>query len=355
MAAADRASSARMTVLEVIQHSARFLEGKGVESPRLQGELILAHVLKLPRLQLYLKFDQVLSEAEVAAARELVQRRGRREPLQHILGTANFCGLDLWVTPDVLIPRPETELLAERAMAFLKVIATGRRPKAEGRTNAESRVPNVGSVDPSGTSKSEAASEFDPRISNRVRLSDFEPRNSDQRLPRSAPTVLEVGTGSGCLPVYLAHAVPTARVTTVDISPAALVVARENARRHGVLDRIEFLEGDGFNALAAGREFDLIVSNPPYIPSAEIATLEPEVRDHDPRLALDGGADGLDFYRRIAADAALGLKPGGRLMLELGHDQAAAVREICECHLWIVEAIEPDYSRIPRILIARRG
>lgn len=343
-----------MTVLEVIHHSARFLEGKAVESPRLQGELILAHVLKLPRLQLYLKFDQVLSDAEVAAARELVQRRGRREPLQHILGTASFCGLDLWVTPDVLIPRPETELLAERAVAFLKGSATGRRPRAEDRTNAKSQVSNVGSVDRPGTSKSRAASEFDPRISNLVRRSDFEPRNSDQRLPRSAPTVLEVGTGSGCLPVYLAHAAPTARVTTVDISPAALVVARENARRHGVLDRIEFLEGDGFNALAAGREFDLIVSNPPYIPTAEIATLEPEVRDHDPRLALDGGADGLAFYRRIAAEASRWLKPGGRLMFELGHDQAAAVREICERHLWIVEAIEPDYSRIPRILIARR-
>jgi release factor glutamine methyltransferase len=313
-----------MTVLEVIQHSARFLEGKGVESPRLQGELILAHVLKLPRLQLYLKFDQVLTGAEIAAARELVQRRGRREPLQHILGTANFCGLDLWVTPDVLIPRPETELLAERAVAFLK--ARSCEQAGNNLVGADVR-----------------------------RLKSIEPAELDQSLLTSAPTILDLGTGSGCLPIYLAHEHPSVQVTTVDISPAALTVARENARRHGVLERVEFLEGDGFTALPPGRQFDLIVSNPPYIPSAEIETLEPEVRDHDPRLALDGGADGLEFYRRIAAEAPHWLKPGGKLMLELGHDQAAAVREICEGQMWIVEAIEPDYSRIPRILIARRG
>lgn len=290
-----------MTVREVIQHSAQFLEGRGVDSPRLQGELLLAHVLGLPRLQLYLNFERPLTEGEVSTTRELVRRRGRREPLQHIVGSANFCGLEMRVTPDVLIPRPETELLAERALTFLKERCVG------------------GNVHP-------------PTV-----------------------TVLDVGTGSGCLSIYLAYELPPARVTTVDISPAALTVARENARRHGVSERISFVEGDVFSALAMGQEFDLIVSNPPYIPSAEMAALEPEVRDHDPRLALDGGADGLDFYRRIAAGAPPWLKPGGRLMLELGHDQAAAVREICERQLWIVEGVEADYSRVPRILVARRG
>ncbi len=351
-----------MTVLEVIQHSARFLEGKGVESPRLQGELILAHVLKLPRLQLYLKFDQVLAEAEVAAARELVQRRGRREPLQHIVGTANFCGLELWVTPDVLIPRPETELLAERAVAFLKERLSGgaacvsvaakvtrlksdRTPNTDVRTISESRIPNELLAEAAGEVLATAVSSFVPR--------DF-----DQSLLTPAATslsVLDLGTGSGCLPIYLAHELPAVQVTTVDISPAALTVARENARRHGVSERVEFLEGDCFAALPPDRRFDLIVSNPPYIPSADIETLEPEVRDHDPRLALDGGADGLDFYRRIAAEAPPWIKPGGKLMFELGHDQAAGVREICERQMWVVEAVEPDYSRIPRILIARRG
>lgn len=344
-----------MTVLEVIQHSARFLEGKGVESPRLQGELILAHVLKLPRLQLYLRFDQVLTGAETAAARELVQRRGRREPLQHILGTTSFCGLDLWVTPDVLIPRPETELLAERAVAFLKAIQADRTPNAEGRTNAESRRPNEVPAETADERLAKVGSSLGPRTSDLVRPSDFEPRNSEPSLLTSATTVLDLGTGSGCLSIYLAHELPSVRVTTVDISPAALTVARENARRQGVLERIEFIEGDGFAALSSGLKFDLIISNPPYIPSAEIETLEPEVRDHDPRLALDGGVDGLDFYRRIAAEAPHWLKPDGKLMLELGHDQAAAAREIYERQMWIVEAIEPDYSRIPRILIARRG
>lgn len=344
-----------MTVLEVIQHSARFLEGKGVESPRLQGELILAHVLKLPRLQLYLRFDQVLSEGEIGTARELVQRRGRREPLQHILGTANFCGLDLWVTPDVLIPRPETELLAERAVAFLKTFQADRSPKAEGRTDAESRAPNGGSAGPVDASEFDAASEPDPRSSDLVRPSALELRNSEPSRLASAPTILDLGTGSGCLPIYLAHELPSVRVTTVDISPAALTVARENARRHEVLDRVELLEGDGFAALSPGRKFDLIISNPPYIPSAEIETLEPEVRDHDPRLALDGGVDGLDFYRRIAAEAPPWLNPGGKLMLELGYAQAAAGRGIYEAQMWIVEVIQPDYSHIPRILIARRG
>lgn len=344
-----------MTVLEVIQHSARFLEGKGVESPRLQGELILAHVLKLPRLQLYLRFDQVLTGVEVAATRELVQRRGRREPLQHILGTANFCGLDLWVTPDVLIPRPETELLAERAVAFLKAIDADQKPKAGFRTNAEGRIPNEVSAEATDERRAKVNSSPGPRDSDMVRSSEVGLRKPDQSLFTSAPAVLDLGTGSGCLPIYLAHELPSVRVTTVDISPAALTVARENARRHGVLNRVDFLEGDGFAALPPGRQFDLIVSNPPYIPSAEIEALEPEVRDHDPRLALDGGPDGLDFYRRIAAEAPSWLKAGGKLMLELGHDQAAAVGEICEHQMWIVEAIEPDYSRNPRILIARRG
>jgi release factor glutamine methyltransferase len=323
-----------MTVLEVIQNSARYLAGKGVESPRLNGELILAHVLQLPRLQLYLNYDRVLTEVEIEAARKLVQRRGRREPLQHILGSANFCGLELRITPDVLVPRPETELLAERAVTFLR----GRRETIKA-TGARS---TAGIEGPDGA-----------RVSNLVRAGS--PAGSETGVPPPCLDVLDIGTGSGCLSIWIAHSLPEALVTTVDLSAAALAVARENARQHGVDSRIEFLAGDAFEAIAPGRQFDLLVSNPPYIPSGEIATLEPEVRDYDPRLALDGGADGLDFHRRIAAAALDCLKPGGRLMVELGHDQAGAVREIFSRQMWIVEAVEPDYSRIPRILIASRG
>ena len=247
-----------MTVLEVIQRSTPFLAQRGVESPRLQIELLLAHALKLPRLQLYLNFERVLAEPELETLRALVKRRGQREPLQHILGSVSFCGLELAVSPEVLIPRPETELLAERAWNFLNLIG-GDRPGTE----------------PAG-----------------CRALDF-------------------GTGSGCLAIAVAVKSPAARVVALDVSAAALSVARANAERHHVSDRLEFLESQGFTALPGGASFDLILSNPPYIPSGDMAGLEPEVRDHDPQLALDGGADGLDFYRRLAARGRRVFTPGG--------------------------------------------
>lgn len=286
-----------MTVIEVIQRSAEFLARKGVDSPRLQAELLLAQVLKLPRMQLYLDFQRQLTPAEADHLRELIQRRGRREPLQHILGTTCFCGLEMAVNRHVLVPRPETELLAEAGWEFLRQLTPG----------------------------------------------DSGPR-----------PVLDFGTGSGCLAVTLAVKCPDVHVTATDVSPDALAVAAQNAARHGVSDRIEFRESDGFAALPAGANFDLILSNPPYIPTLEIDTLQPEVRDFDPRAALDGGPDGLKFHRLLAGQATAFLAAGGRLMLELGDGQAAAVREIFEAENWIVEAIRPDYNQRLRIMIARR-
>ena len=286
-----------MTVLEAIQRSTEFLAKKGVDSPRLQTELLLAHLLQRPRMQLYLNFERALTPPEIESFRELVKRRGLREPLQHILGTTSFCGLEIAVNRHVLIPRPETELLAERGWTFLNQLAT----------------PN--------------------------------PQPS---------TALDFGTGSGCLAIALAHHCPTAQVQAIDVSPAALALARENAARHGLAGRIEFREGDGFAAVPAGKQFDLIISNPPYIPSAEIATLQPEVRDYDPGGALDGGPEGLDYYRRLAAEAGPFLKPGGRLMLEIGDGQAARVGEILQQQKWIVEALLEDYNHTLRIVIARR-
>jgi release factor glutamine methyltransferase len=286
-----------VTVLQAIQRSVDFLAKKGVESPRLQAELLLAHVLQVQRMKLYLDFERILTDDQQGALRELVRQRGLREPLQHILGTACFCGLDLEVSRDVLVPRPETELLAELGWQFLKKAAeAGANP----------------------------------------------------------PTALDFGTGSGCIAIALAVQCPAARVVAVDISTAALTLARRNATRHAVDSRIEFLTGDGFAALPAGAKFDLVISNPPYIPTAEISTLEPEVRDHDPRPALDGGADGLDFYRRLAREAGAFLRPGGRILVELGHGQEAAVIKIFKDEKWVVEFVEPDYHRVPRILAARR-
>ena len=293
-----------MTVLEGIQKSADFLAKKGVESPRLQAELLLAHVLKLPRMKLYLNFERALTAAEVDGLRELVQRRGRREPLQHIVGSTSFCGLEMAVDRRVLIPRPETELLAEAAWQWLSEFTLQH---AAGRGRPEGWT----------------------------------------------PTALDFGTGSGCLAIALAVKCPGAKLHAVDVSPEALEVARHNAAAHQVADRIQFLESDGFAALSGGIRFDLIVSNPPYIPGAEIETLQPEVRDYDPRGALDGGADGLDFYRRLAAEACPFLEPDGRILLEFGDGKAEAIQKIFGAQNWIVEAIKADYSQRARILKCR--
>jgi release factor glutamine methyltransferase len=307
-----------VTVLEVIQRSSDFLARKGVDSPRLQVELLLAHVLLMPRMKLYLNFERPLTEPELVTLRGLVKRRGEREPLQHIVGSTSFCGLEIAVNRAVLVPRPETELLAEEAWKFLLGIVRGN-----------------------------AAAEFP---SPRPSPLDGRGEGEDAR----SPVALDFGTGSGCLALAIAVKCPQAEVHALDISEAALKLARENALRLGLAERVLFYAGDGMAALPDGAGFDLIVSNPPYIPSAEIETLQPEVRDHDPRLALDGGADGLDFYRRLAAEGGSKLKPGGRLMLEHGDGQGGAVAELLAQHGWTVESVLKDYSRRGRILIARR-
>jgi release factor glutamine methyltransferase len=324
-----------VTVLEAIQKSAEFLAKKGVEAPRLQTELLLAHLLKLPRMKLYLNFERTLTPAETSLLRDFIKRRGQHEPLQHITGSTSFCGLEIAVNRHALVPRPETELLAEFGWKFLHQLSEGRVPRAQNSTENEN-----------GASQS------------------------------SALRVLDLGTGSGCIAIALAVKCPSAKVVATDVSPDALVLAKQNAGRHDTAERIEFLQSDGFAAFhPEGRvprapnikdengdsqssplrkmEFDLIISNPPYISSAEIATLQPEVRDFDPRAALDGGADGLDFYRLIAKSASVFLKPGGRVMLEFGDDQAGAIGEIFETEKWIVEAVKEDYSQRERILIAK--
>lgn len=320
-----------MTVLEAIQKSSDFLGKKNVESPRLQTELLLAHLLKMPRMKLYLNFERTLTTAETDALRDFIKRRSQHEPLQHITGSTSFCGYEIGVNGHVLVPRPETELLAERGWEFL----LQRRPPA--------------------------------------RLDD---RTQEHAGPEAgASTALDFCTGSGCIAIALAAKCPYAKITATDISTDALALAKENAARNNVAERIDFLQGDGFATLkntggerprepdladgqsgspgVSPHQFDLIISNPPYIPSAEIASLQPEVRDFDPPLALDGGADGLEFYRLIAAQAKALLKPDGKLLIEFGDGQAEAIRKIFESEKWIVEAVQEDYSHRARILIAR--
>ena len=300
-----------MTVLEAIQKSADFLAKKGVESSRLNAELLLAHQLKLPRMKLYLNFERVLNAAETDGYRELVKRRGLREPLQHITGSTNFCGCEIAVSRHALVPRPETELLAELGWQFLAERRTPIRRETENATH-------------------HAESEF------------------------GAPTALDFGTGTGCIAIALAVKSPDAKISALDLSADALVLAKQNAANNKAVERIEFFQGDGFAALPGGARFDLIISNPPYIASTEIATLEPEVRDFDPRAALDGGADGLDFYRRLARESAAFLKPDGKIMVEFGDGQADAIKNIYIGEKWIVEAVQEDYSHRARILVARR-
>jgi release factor glutamine methyltransferase len=274
-----------VTVLEVIQRSADFLSRKGVDSPRLQAELLLAHVLQLPRLKLYLEFERTLSEEQLARLREMVRRRGEREPLQHILGSTCFCGIEITVTPDVLVPRPETEILAETAWEYLN--------KRGGE-----------------------------------------------------PLVLDYGTGSGCVAIALAAHCPSAKIHASDVSEKALGIARANAAKYP----ITFHLGSGIPDLPP---LDLLVSNPPYIPSGEIARLQPEVSRFDPHVALDGGPDGLEFYRRIAAEALPRIAPEGCLMLEFGDGQESALQRIFQ-NGWRIDQIKSDFAGKPRILIARR-
>jgi release factor glutamine methyltransferase len=304
-----------VTVLEAIQKSTEFLAKKGVESPRLQTELLLAHLLKLPRMKLYLNFERTLTPAETDGLRECIKRRGLREPLQHITGSTSFCGFEITVNRHVLIPRPETEMLAELGWEFLRGLSAELERRSPTRRDG-------------GEPQEHAGPEA------------------------GAPTALDFGSGSGCIAIALAAKCPTAKIVAMDISPDALALAKDNAARNNVIGQIEFLQGDGIATLPPGTQFDLVISNPPYIPTAEITTLQPEVRDFDPRGALDGGADGLDFYRMLAAGAKPFLKPGGKIMLEFGDGQADAIRTIFETEKWIVEAVKEDYSQRQRILIA---
>jgi release factor glutamine methyltransferase len=249
------------TILKVLTWTRGYLADKGVENSRLEAEWLLCDALGMDRVGLYVNFDKPLSDSELAACRALVARRARREPLQYILGSQDFYGLDFEVSPGVLIPRHDTEVLVEEAR---------------------------------------------------------------KRCPAGA-TILDIGVGSGCIAVALATSCPGAQVYGVDLSSKALELASRNANRHGVT--VKLSHGSLYEPFE-GRAFDLIVSNPPYIPTADLAGLQPEVRDFEPREALDGGVDGLDYYRRIISAAPDFLERDGWLLLEVGVDEASDVSAI---------------------------
>jgi release factor glutamine methyltransferase len=261
------------TVLDLLNWTRDYFERAGIENPRLNAEVLLARVLGMDRIMLYARFEEPVAEPERAEFRELVKKRAERIPLQHLLGRWEFRGREFHVTPDVLVPRQETEFLVDRCLDLL---------------------------------------------------------------PQDAEAwVADVGTGSGIIAVTLALERPELQLAAVDRSEAALEVARSNAERLGAADRVAFLHGDLLEPLDSVLPepepgWRLIASNPPYIPTGQIEELEPEVRDHEPRMALDGGTEGLDLVRRLVQDAPERLAPGGRMVMELGPGQAPRVREMVE-------------------------
>jgi release factor glutamine methyltransferase len=292
-----------------IQDARRRFEQAGIE-PReaaLDADVLARHALGgWERGQLLMRQHDGCPAGFAAVFEALVARRERREPTGYIIGHREFWELDIEVDASVLVPRPETELLVEEALSRLSP------------------------ADGNGT---------DTGPEDRIGMA-------------SRPHIADVGTGSGCIAIALARWLPAAVVTAIDASGAALAVARRNAVRHDVADRVRFLRGDLLEA--AGGPFDAIVSNPPYVPAGDIAGLQPEVRDHEPRAALAGGEDGLDLIRRLVPAAAAALRPRGWLLFEFGFGQERGVRDViaAEPRLELVE-IRPDLAGIPRVAVAR--
>ena len=284
-------------ILEVINKTTPFFEKQGVESPRLTIELLLAHLLKKKRLDLYLEFERELDEATLAKLRELVKRRAGGEPLQYITGETEFCGLKFMVDKRVLIPRPETELLVEVVLERLK----GRAPAP----------------------------------------------------PTQHPTVLDVGTGSGCIAITLAKKLPDAEISAWDISPEALEVARGNAALHQVEKKVRFFESDLLEKLSSSFVAEAIVSNPPYIADGELAKLPKEVRGFEPVRALAAGEDGLKVIRRLVMNARRALSPSGFVALEIGAGQRDAVEGIFGQQGYRVAEVVKDLQGHERVVVAQ--
>ena len=282
------------TIARLLAWTTDFFREHGIENPRLDAEVLLGAVLGKDRMYLYVHFDEPLEPAELAAFRSHVKERAAHMPLAYVLGTREFMGLNYRVTRDTLIPRPDTELLVQCAVDFLRAHA------GEGHTDL---------------------------------------------------AFADIGTGTGAIALSVLHYTEGTRADAVDISPAAAEVARENAERLGLAERIEVYVGD-LTAPLTGHSYDVILSNPPYIPTADIATLMPEVRSYEPHLALDGGRDGLTLYRRLAADAPALLRDGGMLAVEVGIHEARDVAHLMAAHPRIVRTeIQKDLGGIERVVV----
>ena len=280
------------TIMKILNWTKQYFTDKGVENPRLDAEVLLCAVLKCERITLYVDFERPLSETELAQFKQYVVRRAAHEPLAYILGEKAFMRNMFKVTPDTLVPRPETELLVESIVMAAEAVG--------------------GDV-----------------------------------------KILDIGTGSGAIIVSLLDYLPQAKGVGVDISVGALTVAKENAVAIGIAERVGFLRSDVYSALPLDKKFDIIVSNPPYIPAADIAGLAKDVQN-EPIGALDGGEDGLDFYRRITKEAPLHMVEDGLLAFEIGIYQGEAVAEMCKAAGFGAVAIRKDYAGIERMVFAAK-
>ncbi|MFN0199404.1 MAG: peptide chain release factor N(5)-glutamine methyltransferase [Planctomycetaceae bacterium] len=282
------------TVRRILEWTIPHLKKHGSDSPRLDAEILLAHARKCPRIKLYTEYETVLTDEQRQVMRALVQRRAKAEPVAYLVGHREFFGLDFRLTDKVLIPRPDTETLVLQVLEH-----------AKGFTQ---------------------------------------------------PRILDVGTGSGCIAVAVAHHVPSARVTATDISPDALAVAQKNAELNKVADRIVFRPGDLFAAIDDGLPFDIIVSNPPYVTSKELQSLDPDVRLHEPHLALDGGEDGMTVIRRLIADAPAHLVENGVLLIEIASEQAQAVEQLMQSQGCFIDICSiPDTTGRPRVVKGKKS
>ena len=295
----DEAGNDVWTVGRLLTWTTEWLTARGSESPRLDAEVLLAHVRGCPRIALYTAFETPVADAERARFRDLVKRRGNGEPVAYLVGSKEFFSLPLRVSPAVLVPRPETEGLVVRAIDLAKDMA------ARGV---------------------------------------------------SAPRVIDIGTGSGAIAIAIAKRLPAAVVMAVDIVADALEVARDNATRHGVADRIQFVESDLFSDPATAGPWDIIVSNPPYVREDEFAALPRDVRDHEPRAALVAGPSGVEVVERLAAAAGARLAPGGWLLVEIGPTVAAAAEQAMASVAGLVPGPTlKDLAGLPRIVQAHRA
>jgi len=285
------------TIQKLLTWITDYLTKNGVDAPRLSADMLLSHVLELTRIELYTQYNNAVAKEHLDRLHELVKRAGQHEPVAYLVGRTEFYSLGLEVNAHCLIPRPETELLVQKAIEFLRT------------------------------------------------------RSGVQH-------VCDLCTGSGCIAVAIAKNFPEAKVTATDISDAALAVAARNVEKHQLEDRVELLCGDLFEPLVPHldvTQWDLIVCNPPYVSTAEYETLEKNVKDYEPKLALMAGDDGLDVYRRIGKSIGRYLKPGGALLLEIGYAQGPAVRELLtETALFAEITVEKDVHNNDRIVTVRR-